>query len=50
MLLSRRLDRATIQKDAFARYELGRVVDNTIGVYREALRCAPGFASQIAGM
>jgi glycosyltransferase involved in cell wall biosynthesis len=49
-LLSRRFDRAAIQKDAFARYELGRIVDHTIGVYREALRCAPGLASQIAGL
>jgi glycosyltransferase involved in cell wall biosynthesis len=49
-LLSRRFDRAAIQRDAFARYELGRVVDHTIGVYREALRCAPGLASQIAGL
>ena len=49
-LLASRLDRATVQRDAFARYELGRVVDHTIGVYREALRGAPNLASQIAGM
>jgi glycosyltransferase involved in cell wall biosynthesis len=48
-LLARTVDRAAIQEDAFSRYELGRIVDHTIGVYREAMQFTPRLASQIAG-
>lgn len=48
-LLRRNHDREAIQADAFARYELGGIVEHTIGVYREALRPAPRLASQTAG-